>query len=42
MKSLTPNAKGIFLLLAGYQLENKDNSTYLGEIGMILSNSNAG
>ncbi|ESO93490.1 hypothetical protein LOTGIDRAFT_161593 [Lottia gigantea] len=30
MKSLTPNAKGIFLLLAKHQLENKDNSTYIG------------
>ena len=31
MKSLTPNAKGIFLMLAEYQLENKDNSTYIGK-----------
>lgn len=30
MKSLTPNAKGIFLLLAQYQLENKDNANYIG------------
>lgn len=30
MKSLTPNAKNIFVLLAKHQLENKDNSTYLG------------
>lgn len=29
--SLTPNAKGIFLLLARYQLKNKENSTtYIG------------
>ena len=32
MRSLTPNARGIFLLLAKYQLENKDNATYLGVI----------
>ena len=31
MKSLTPNAKGIFLLLAKYQLENKNNSNYIGK-----------
>lgn len=30
MKSLTTNAKQIFLLLAKHQLENKDSSTYLG------------
>ncbi|XP_052805589.1 origin recognition complex subunit 2-like [Mya arenaria] len=30
MKSLTPNAKGIFLLLAKYQMENKDNANYIG------------
>lgn len=30
MKSLTPNAKGIFLLLARYQMENKDNANYQG------------
>lgn len=30
MKSLTPNAKGIFLLLAKYQMENKDNANYMG------------
>ena len=35
MKSLTPNAKGIFLLLAEYQLENKDNSTYIGKEGVV-------
>ena len=29
--SLTPNAKGIFLLLAKYQLDHKDNSNYLGK-----------
>jgi len=29
-KSLTPNAKGIFLLLARYQLDQKDNSNYRG------------
>ncbi|KAK3588384.1 hypothetical protein CHS0354_024275 [Potamilus streckersoni] len=30
IKSLTPNARGIFLLLAKYQLENQDISTYIG------------
>ncbi|XP_052252829.1 origin recognition complex subunit 2-like isoform X2 [Dreissena polymorpha] len=30
MKSLTPNARGIFLLLATYQMENKDNNNYIG------------
>ncbi|XP_063401103.1 origin recognition complex subunit 2-like [Mytilus trossulus] len=30
MKSLTPNAKNIFILLTKHQLENKDNSTYIG------------
>ncbi|KAL4229425.1 Origin recognition complex subunit 2 [Mactra antiquata] len=30
MKSLTPNAKGIFLLLARYQMENKDVTNYVG------------
>lgn len=29
-KSLTPNAKGIFLLLARFQLDQKDNSNYRG------------
>ncbi|XP_047493547.1 origin recognition complex subunit 2-like [Penaeus chinensis] len=29
-KSLTPNAKGIFLLLARHQLQQKDNSNYGG------------
>ncbi|XP_068227017.1 origin recognition complex subunit 2 [Palaemon carinicauda] len=29
-KSLTPNAKGIFLMLARYQLDQKDNSNYAG------------
>ncbi|KAK7080938.1 Origin recognition complex subunit 2, partial [Halocaridina rubra] len=29
-RSLTPNAKGIFLLLAKYQLDQKDNSNYAG------------
>lgn len=29
-KSLTPNAKGIFLMLARYQLDQKDNSNYVG------------
>lgn len=29
-KSLTPNAKGIFLLLAQHQLDQKDNSNYTG------------
>ncbi|XP_056009143.1 origin recognition complex subunit 2-like isoform X3 [Ostrea edulis] len=30
MKSLTTNAKQIFLLLAKHQIENKDSSTYIG------------
>jgi origin recognition complex subunit 2 len=30
MKSLTPNAKNIFIMLAKHQLENTDNSTYIG------------
>ncbi|XP_078407565.1 origin recognition complex subunit 2 [Cetorhinus maximus] len=30
LRSLTPNARGIFKLLAQFQLENKDNSTYPG------------
>ncbi|XP_077993818.1 origin recognition complex subunit 2-like [Glandiceps talaboti] len=30
MRSLPSNARGIFLLLAKYQLEQKDNSTYMG------------
>ena len=34
-KSLTPNAKGIFLLLAEFQLDRKDDSGYAG---MSLSN----
>ncbi|XP_053633700.1 origin recognition complex subunit 2 [Cherax quadricarinatus] len=29
-RSLTPNAKGIFLLLAQHQLDQKDNSNYIG------------
>ncbi|XP_063862426.1 LOW QUALITY PROTEIN: origin recognition complex subunit 2-like [Scylla paramamosain] len=29
-KSLTPNGKGIFLLLAKYQTDQKDNSSYMG------------
>nr|XP_045597029.1 origin recognition complex subunit 2-like [Procambarus clarkii] len=29
-RSLTPNAKGIFLLLAKHQLDQKDNSSYIG------------
>ena len=28
--SLTPNARGIFILIAGHQLEEKDNSCYIG------------
>jgi len=39
MKSLTPNAKGIFLLLAKYQMENKDNANYLGKFYVHASNS---
>ncbi|XP_015723622.1 origin recognition complex subunit 2 isoform X2 [Coturnix japonica] len=30
LRSLTPNARGIFRLLAQYQLENKDNASYSG------------
>ncbi|XP_034992813.2 origin recognition complex subunit 2 isoform X1 [Zootoca vivipara] len=30
LRSLTPNARGIFRLLAEYQLENKDNTSYPG------------
>ncbi|KAM9380443.1 origin recognition complex subunit 2 [Phaethornis superciliosus] len=30
LRSLTPNARGIFRLLAQYQLENKDNPSYPG------------
>ena len=30
MRSLTPNAKGIFHLLVQYQLDNEDNSNYTG------------
>ncbi|XP_048809160.1 origin recognition complex subunit 2 isoform X2 [Lagopus muta] len=30
LHSLTPNARGIFRLLAQYQLENKDNASYPG------------
>ncbi|XP_051529304.1 origin recognition complex subunit 2 isoform X2 [Myxocyprinus asiaticus] len=30
MRSLTPNARGIFRLLAEFQLENKDNPAYTG------------
>ncbi|KAG5852475.1 origin recognition complex subunit 2 [Anguilla rostrata] len=30
LRSLTPNARGIFRLLAEFQLENKDNPTYTG------------
>ncbi|NXS60839.1 ORC2 protein, partial [Brachypteracias leptosomus] len=30
LRSLTPNARGIFRLLAQYQLENKDNPSYSG------------
>ncbi|KAM6268547.1 origin recognition complex subunit 2 [Porphyrio hochstetteri] len=30
LHSLTPNARGIFRLLAQYQLDNKDNSSYPG------------
>ncbi|PIO30760.1 hypothetical protein AB205_0183230 [Aquarana catesbeiana] len=30
MRSLTPNARGIFRLLAEYQLANKDNPSYQG------------
>ncbi|XP_062869150.1 origin recognition complex subunit 2 [Trichomycterus rosablanca] len=30
LRSLTPNARGIFRLLAEFQLENKDNQSYTG------------
>lgn len=30
LRSLTPNSRGIFRLLAQYQLENKDNASYPG------------
>ncbi|XP_016105172.1 origin recognition complex subunit 2-like [Sinocyclocheilus grahami] len=30
LRSLTPNARGIFRLLAEFQLENKDNPAYMG------------
>ncbi|XP_028925292.1 origin recognition complex subunit 2 isoform X1 [Ornithorhynchus anatinus] len=30
IRSLTPNARGIFQLLTKYQLENKDNPSYIG------------
>ncbi|XP_061090987.1 origin recognition complex subunit 2 [Conger conger] len=30
LRSLTPNARGIFRLLAEFQLENRDNPTYTG------------
>ncbi|CAH3193494.1 unnamed protein product, partial [Porites evermanni] len=29
-RSLTPNARGIFILIAGHQLEEKDNNSYIG------------
>ena len=33
MRSLTPNARKIFELLAQYQLDNADNSSFVGESG---------
>lgn len=30
-RSLTPNARGIFILIAEHQLEEKDNNSYIGE-----------
>lgn len=30
-RSLTPNARGIFILIAGHQLQEKDNSCYIGK-----------
>lgn len=30
-RSLTPNARGIFILIAQHQLEEKDNSNYRGK-----------
>lgn len=35
-KSLTPNGKGIFLVLAKYQIDQKDNSSYAGMSFMDL------
>ncbi|KAJ7381250.1 Origin recognition complex subunit 2 [Desmophyllum pertusum] len=29
-RSLTPNARGIFILIAGHQLEERDNNCYIG------------
>ena len=37
MKSLTPNARGIFLLLAKHQLNNKDNPAYPGAYPVCCS-----
>ena len=37
MKSLTPNAKSIFIMLAKHQLENTDNSTYIGKYGVCVA-----
>ena len=30
-RSLTPNARGIFILIAQHQLEEKDNNNYIGK-----------
>lgn len=30
-RSLTPNARGIFILIVGHQIEEKDNSCYIGK-----------
>ena len=37
MRSLTPNARQIFLVLAEYQLENGDNANYTGQCLRDLS-----
>ena len=31
-RSLTPNARGIFILIAEHQLEEKDNTSYIGKL----------
>ena len=32
LRSLTPNARGIFMLLVNHQLDNESNSTHIGKI----------
>ena len=41
LRSLTPNAKGIFRLLVDIQLENEDNSSYQGKKYSIIHSINA-